>query len=413
MLAYRRAADADPRDGRLRSPSSRSTGSAKELHRDRQDDRGEDRPGRRGRRDARADEAQERSSRRRSSRSCACPGSARRPRARIWKELGVTTIAELKRGGRAGAAAHASPGSARRREEQILQGARRGDAGAVETERLLGDGAARAARASSRCCAAHPGRGRGLGGGQRAPAPGDVPRPRHHRDRHRPGRADRLLHEAARGSPRSSRRARRRRPCSRNEGLRFDLRVVPPESLRQPAPALHRLEGPQRRAARGRRAARPLRLRVLGHDRRDRRGASRRADEEELYEQLGYAVHPARAARERAASSRRRARASCRSSSSSATSAATCTPLDLVGRQGDARGDGARRRRRAGYEYLAICRPLAPAPRRTARSAQWRGDRRAERAARAVPDPEGDRGQHPRRTASSTSPTSCSPSSTG
>ena len=32
----------------------------------------------------------------RSSCSCAFPGSGRRPRARIWHELGVTTLAELK-----------------------------------------------------------------------------------------------------------------------------------------------------------------------------------------------------------------------------------------------------------------------------------------------------------------------------
>ena len=33
-----------------------------------------------------------------------------------------------------------------------------------------------------------------------------------------------------------------------HDGLRYDLRVVPPESLREPAAALHRLEEPQRRA---------------------------------------------------------------------------------------------------------------------------------------------------------------------
>jgi DNA polymerase/3'-5' exonuclease PolX len=32
----------------------------------------------------------------RSSPSCACPASVRRPAARIWKELGVTTVEELK-----------------------------------------------------------------------------------------------------------------------------------------------------------------------------------------------------------------------------------------------------------------------------------------------------------------------------
>ena len=214
VLAYRRAAHAHPRDRRLRSRSSRSTGKAKEPARDRQDDRGEDRPDRRGRRDPRADEAEGRS-RRRSSSSRACPGSARRRRARIWQELGVTTLAELKEAAEAAAAAHARRARARRPRSASSRRSR-ADAKSDEPQ----PHAARAGRCrrcwrSSQSLREHPARRPGLRGGQRAPPPGDGARPRHHRHRDRSGRADRLLHEARRGSRTSRRRATRRRPSSR------------------------------------------------------------------------------------------------------------------------------------------------------------------------------------------------------
>ena len=74
-LSPRRAEDA--RDGRLdRAARGRRTGQG--AVRDRQDDRGEDRPDRGGRADRGPGRSATSGSRRTSSSSCACPGSARR-----------------------------------------------------------------------------------------------------------------------------------------------------------------------------------------------------------------------------------------------------------------------------------------------------------------------------------------------
>ena len=64
-----------------------------------------------------------------------------------------------------------------------------------------------------------------------------------------------------------------------------------PRELREPPPALHRLEGPQRRPARGRRPPQALGLRVRRRAVETGRGLPT-ADEEELYAHLGYAWIP-------------------------------------------------------------------------------------------------------------------------
>ena len=168
-----------------------------------------------------------------------------------------------------------------------------------------------------------------------------------------PGRADGVLHAAAVG--RRGGRARRHEGDGRLErgaSLRPARRAA--GVVRQPAAALHGLEGAQRRDARGRGAARALDLGVRRHERRDGRRVHDRG--------RGRAVRvprlpadPAGAARELAASSRRRGAASCRCSSSWRSSAATCTRTRLVGRTGRTRS-----RRWSppplarGYEYYAI-----------------------------------------------------------
>ena len=79
--------DADPGDGRLRRRAC--AGRARQgAARDRQDDRGEDRPGRRGRRDARADEAEEDRPAGGRPASCVCPGSGRRLRRASGRSSG-------------------------------------------------------------------------------------------------------------------------------------------------------------------------------------------------------------------------------------------------------------------------------------------------------------------------------------
>ena len=244
-----------------RSPSSRST-AGEGAARDRQDDRGEDRPDRRGRRDPRAHEAQGRVPPR-SSLFTRLPGLGPEERAQIWQELGITTLDELQ----AAAEAQQLRDAARARREdrgERPQGARR--AGRPPTSR-----GARCSAGRCRRCRPSPQVLRSIRppirsrGRQRAAPPGDRPRPRHHRHRDRP---DALIEYftklawvaevAAKGDDEGDGRLARRPP------LRPARR--PARELRQPAPALHRLEGPQRRAARGRRAAEALGLRVRRSD---------------------------------------------------------------------------------------------------------------------------------------------------
>ena len=100
----------------------------------------------------------------------------------------------------------------------------------------------------------------------------------------------------------------------------------PARVLRQPPAALHRLDGPQRRAARGRRAAGLLGLRVRRRDGRVRRALARPRPRRSST-RSSATVDPARAPRE-PRRARRRAEGSCPTSSGSETSRATstCTP---------------------------------------------------------------------------------------
>ena len=155
---------------------------------------------------------------------------------------------------------------------------------------LLGHGAAAAAR-GGRGAARAPGRRPGLRGGQRAAAQGDRPRPRHHRDGERPGGADRLLHDASVG--------RRGRREGRDEGdgrLARGLPLRPARRaarvLRQPAPALHRLEGAQRRACARSAVRRGLSISEYGVTEVESGEVFTAATEEELYERLGYEYIP-------------------------------------------------------------------------------------------------------------------------
>ena len=137
------------------------------------------------------------------------PGLGPKTARRIWKELGVTTLAELK------AAAEQQrlrglTGLGAKSEEKILAALAEEPQDPRESRRLLGDGLpvllelVEELRRASR-------RGEGLGGGLGAPPPRDVQGSRRDRDLDGSGCADRALHRALRTSPRSSRRATRRR----------------------------------------------------------------------------------------------------------------------------------------------------------------------------------------------------------
>ena len=150
---------------------------------------------------------------------------------------------------------------------------------------------------------------------------------------------------SCRSSSRSAQSGRRRRARDdprRAEGRPEGRRAGP---VRQRAAALHRLQGAQRGAARGGRAARPARLRVRHPRRRDGRDAALR--------DRGGGLRGARAGRgsrpscaRAAASSRRRAgRRRCRSWSTleDLRGDLHCHTTLSDGRQ-DRRGDGRRRR---------------------------------------------------------------------
>ncbi len=135
------------------------------------------------------------------------------------------------------------------------------------------------------------GRGARLRGRLGATAQGDLSRPRHHRDGHRSRRADVVLHAACLG--RRRRRARRHegdRAVERRAALRSARR--PARVVRQPAPALHGLEGPQRRACARTRCGAGSRSRSTASRRSRPATIFKTEDEDALYEFLGYQPIP-------------------------------------------------------------------------------------------------------------------------
>ena len=122
--------------------------------------------------------------------------------------------------------------------------------------------------------------------------------PRRDRHRHRPRGAGRgggrSWTSSSRCSPRGEAGARLTTHAGPAGGP-ADRRARP---VRQPAPALHRLQAAQRGAAPGGRAPRAARVRVRDPRRRRLEHDARCATEAEVYERLGLRVHRARAARE-------------------------------------------------------------------------------------------------------------------
>ena len=137
------------------------------------------------------------------------PGLGPKTARRIWKELGVTTLAELKEAAEQ-ERLRGLAGLGAKSEEKILKALAEEPKDPRESRRLLGDGLPAVLAVVEELRAASRGR-EGLGGRLGAPPPRDVPRPRRDRDLDRRARADRALHEPDRGR-RRSRRATRRRP---------------------------------------------------------------------------------------------------------------------------------------------------------------------------------------------------------
>ena len=173
--------------------------------------------------------------------------------------------------------------------------------------------------------------------------------------------ATRPARRSARRSPGTSwsrRRARSARPATRvltHNGISVDLRIVAPERVRQPAAALHRLEGAQRRAARARRCATGLSVSEHGITETETGEVTRYATEAEVYERLGLRLHRAGAAR-----GPRRDRGGARTGElpgagrASATSAATCTATRRSPTAATRSSEMAEAARERGYAYLAV-----------------------------------------------------------
>ena len=248
------------------------------------------------------------------------PGLGAKTARRLWQELGITTLAAAR--GRRARGPPAGPGGLRRAQGAAAARAARGGRRAAQARVPARPGAR--ARAHGAGAAARASRLRaGRRGGLAAPARRDGGRRRRDRRRDRRAGADRVAGRAA---------VRRRGARPRHdEGLGADPQRRPARparraarELRQPAAALHGLEGPQRAHARGRAAARHEHLGVGHRGRRERRGLPHR--------RRGRGLPPPRLPADpaRAARGQRRARAgapqrAARARRARRTCAATCT----------------------------------------------------------------------------------------
>ena len=337
------------------------------------------------------------------------PGLGPKTARRIWKELGITTVADLQRGGRGGAAPRRSPASAPKLEEQILT------ALAEEPSRASRCGAARrglpAVLARRRGAARRIPPRSGLGGGPARRLPRDLPRPRHHRDGDRPARADRLLRALDVGRRGRRARATRRRRSSRTTACASTCASSRPSRYGN---LLQHFTGSKDHNVALREDAVRRGLSISEYGVKDvetgevftlaRRGGALRVPR--------LPVHPARAAREPRRARRRAQAASCRSSSRSATCAATCTRT-RPGRDGkNTLEEMALAAHRARLRVLADHRPLALPPRRPARGAVARDRALNERLApfRIL---RGIEVEHPRERRGRRGRRDCSRSSTG
>ena len=212
------------------------------------------------------------------------PGLGPKTARRIWQELGVETLDDLKQAAES-EQLRTLTGLGPKTEENVLKAL----ADAAEEDRakpLLGQ-ALPAVRAVVEVLREHPAADQVSEAGSVRRLQGAGARPRHHRHGERPEGAHRLLH-AARLGRRDRRqgqhegdRRRQRRPALRP--ARRPARVV-----RQPAPALHRLEAAQRRAARGSRAPQALDLRVRRSRTPRPARSSRTRPRRRMYKRLGY-----------------------------------------------------------------------------------------------------------------------------
>ena len=318
------------------------------------------------------------------------PGLGPKTARRIWKELGVTTLAELKQAAEQ-ERLRGLTGLGAKSEEKILKALAEEPKDPRDSRRLLGDGLPvllelveelRQHPAAVKVSEAGSARRRRetfrdldvIATSTDPPALIDAFTTR-----------DNVADVVAKGDTKAT--------VITNEGFRLDLRVVPPESYGN---LLQHFTGSKDHnvALREDAVRRGLSVSEYAVTNTETGETFTAADEEELYAHLGYAYIPPElrenggeleAARRERVAEAGRAHGSPRRPS---------LALDVVRRQGDDRGDGAGGAGARARVPRAV-RSLAAPARRPAAAAVG-GDRRAQRAAGAVPDPEGDRGEHPR-----------------
>ena len=368
-LAYRRAAQRMRETGGSIAQLARR-GQGEAAVRDRQDDRGEDRPDRRGRARSRRSRSARSASRPTSSSSCTCRASARRRRGASGRSSDVSTLDEPEAGRRVGAAAHAHrPRPEDRGERPAALATPRKE---IEQKPLLGR-ALPAVRAVVEVLREHP-------AADQVSEAGSVRRLKEQvRDldiiatASDPAALTEYFTQlpwvdeiVAKGNTKAT--------VVSNEGLRFDLRVVPPDSYGNLLQHFTGSKAAQRRSPRGGRPQEALDLRVRhpGHGVRrglhgpDRGGACT----------SGSAIRGSRPSCARTwASSRPRAKGACPQLVELARHPRRpALALDLVlGREEHDRGDGAR-------GEAARAAPTSSSPTTRTTSARAASRRRAARS---------------------------------
>ena len=295
------------------------------------------------------------------------PGLGPKTARRIWKELGVTTIAGLKEAAEQ-ERLRALTGLGAKSEEKILKALAEEPKDPRESRRLLGDGLPVLLELVEEL--------------RRHPAAVKVSEAgsaRRRRETFRDldviatstdppalieafTRRDNVADVIAKGDTKAT--------VVTNEGLRLDLRVVPPESYGN---LLQHFTGSKEhnvalREDAVRRGSRVSEYSVTNAETGEeftarRRGGALRAPR--------LRVHPAGAARERRRAGRRPERRAAEAGRARRPPRRPPLALDVVGREGVDRGDGARRAG-ARARVPGHVRPLAPAPRRAARSGSGR-----------------------------------------
>ena len=320
--AYRRAAT---RIRESAAPVARLAidGTATQIPGDRRHDRGEDRRARRRQATSVRSRSSATRSHRGSSRSCTCPASARRRPVASGRSSAIKSMDDLRAAAEAQRAPRASGPRAEDRGARARCALRADPRTEVDTGRVLLGRVLPVLRAVVAELAQHPACDRVSEAGSVRRACRDDARRRPDRDLLGPGGA----HRSFRVHPRVAEVAAQgptKATVVSYDGLRFDLRVVPPESYGN---LLQHFTGSKDHnvALREDAVRRGLSVSEYGIEDVETGEVHTAEDEEAVYERLGYAVDPAGASREPGRARGRAATASCPISSSSPTSRATST----------------------------------------------------------------------------------------